>query len=101
MSEHEAGWWRYAYVGQKVVCVEDTTKGPSHIASIPQGAVVTISGILARPDAPSGIGLCFEDHNDNWWYCASAFRPLVTKSTDAEVAKLKRLLNTAPAKERA
>lgn len=95
------GWWKYAKAGDKVVCVSIPTIENSQnavLTNLQVGKIYVIQSIEVYE-----FGDITPIHFDVGTYCqvnrirelvsAHRFLPLVSKSTDAEVAKLKSLLN--------
>lgn len=102
----QEGWWKHARVGQKVVCVRlpNRTKSGKTPTPMELGKQYIIRAIKTDDWAPTGVVInvgITNKQGGSVFTSARCFRPLVTKSTDAQVAELKKLLNTAPVHERA
>lgn len=95
------------YVGQKVVCVDDTGiingryvefRGVRHLETNSQiycGEVYTVAWLGLCPKLNRNIFHLFERERPcGLGYCTSRFRPVVERKTD--ISALKALLNTVP-----
>lgn len=105
-------WWQRAHVGQKVVCVDDGWDGggtrPMPPRAPMQNEILTISRVLHLSEdiGPAGVYLLFAEipemqcvadgvfEKPSWF--APQFLPLETRDTEAQVARLRRLLTPAP-----
>lgn len=100
------GWWKYAYVGQKVVCISDAKDiNPDfdHTPTVRKNDVATIEQIVVDEAMKSGVGLVFrEDQGTPDFFAVydpSNFRPLITKSTETGMKIIRSILDRAPVKE--
>lgn len=93
----------WLYPGAKVVCVKPWRGSLTHEPLV-KGKIYTVREIILKHGTHGDPGCCLAEiinprANDRfeYGYPATWFRPLTKRSTDAEVSKLKRLLNTTPA----
>lgn len=100
------GWWRNAYEGQKVVCVDIDVLGLLYV-----GRTYTVSAIRACNNFRDvetntmdrdGVGFRVSEVSvpeGDMWFHHRRFRPVQPKSTETGMAILKRILNGAPVRE--
>jgi hypothetical protein len=90
------GWPENAYVGQRVVCVDDSPNPYNGASNLKRYAIYTISRIVIASSGISDGKIGFQLREASTQrgllgFHAHRFRPAVAKSTLAQVEKLKRL----------
>jgi hypothetical protein len=80
------------YVGQRVVCVNDSPAWDGHVPFVRKGAIYTIRCVSPAEDCDGNLGLRFHEVADPPprpmmapWYCATRFRPVVERKTDISI----------------
>jgi hypothetical protein len=95
------GWWKTAKPGDKVICVDDTTRYAPRALNIRSPQDVGLrAGCIYVFDGPGETHPIFSDVPtvrvaglDHPGIYAGRFRPVQTKSTDTGMAILKAILN--------
>lgn len=89
-------WWKYAKPGDKVVCVDDAWESYYDFGPSPErGEVYIIIDMGEVPgEAHLGCVLFLKLSGCTCYYNAACFRPVQPKSTEAQVALLRKHLNT-------
>ena len=101
------GWWRNAYEGQEVVCINAgvVNHDPRNwfvrklfppISPLTKGKVYVVAEIRANSEVKSGVQFLLTTPSDLYgracWFSAALFSPVQTKSTETGMAILKRIL---------